>query len=88
MWNFRRIQRAINGEVKEMEPMEQNKNQELRRGVIVFVLLAALTAVEYVIGINEWSVLLLWVIALVKVGLVMWYFMHILRVFRPDQGGH
>lgn len=71
--------------------MENNqaspKQDGLRRGVLVFIALAVLTVIEYVIGTQELPVALLWLVALVKAGLVLWYFMHLKRAF-SDEGGH
>ncbi len=71
--------------------MENNqaspKQDGLRRGVLVFIALAVLTVVEYVIGTQELPVAFLWLVALVKAGLVLWYFMHLKRAF-SDEGGH
>jgi cytochrome c oxidase subunit IV len=66
--------------------MEQKTNK-LRVGVLTFVALAILTAVEYIIAISGLPVVILWAIALVKAGLVIWFFMHVARVF-DSQGGH
>jgi len=60
----------------------------LKRGVVVFAVLAVLTAVEYYLGINEVPSILLWITALVKAGLVLWFFMHLPRVFSSEEGGH
>lgn len=69
--------------------MEKHSNTSaLRRGVIVFAALAVLTAVEYFLGINEVPSILLWITALIKAGLVLWFFMHLPRVFSPEEGGH
>jgi heme/copper-type cytochrome/quinol oxidase subunit 4 len=66
-------------------PMEKGtKKDELRRGVMVFIWLAALTVVEYILGVQEVAAIFLWIIALLKAGLVLVYFMHIGRVFRPE----
>jgi|UniRef100_A0A7C4KI76 caa(3)-type oxidase subunit IV len=71
-----------------MEPKTSpSRPDELRRGVLVFVFLAILTAIEYFIGTHELPSILLWVIALVKAGLVIWYFMHLKRAFR-EEGEH
>lgn len=64
-----------------------NKSKELRTGVIVFIVLAVLTAVEYAAGVYQFPSVVLWVIALIKAGLVVWFFMHVARVFRSE-GGH
>jgi heme/copper-type cytochrome/quinol oxidase subunit 4 len=63
------------------------KTNELTRGVIIFVILAVLTGVEYLVGINELPSVILWILALAKFGLVLWFFMHLPRVFNSD-GGH
>jgi uncharacterized membrane protein YagU involved in acid resistance len=63
-----------------------NKQDELRRGVIVFIALAVLTGIEYVIGTQEAPRIFLWMIAMMKGGLVIWFFMHIKRIF--GEGGH
>ena len=63
---------------------------ELTRGILVAVILAALTGLEYLAGTRfSTAVALLAGFALLKAGLVVWYFMHVARVFRPgDSGGH
>lgn len=60
---------------------------ELKRGVIVFGVLALLTLVEYFLGVNLVPAIWMWLVALVKAGLVIWFFMHVFRVF-DSQGGH
>jgi len=67
--------------------METKKTSELRRGVLVFLALAVLTAVEYIIGTNEAPTIFLWVIAILKGALVLVYFMHITRL-SSSEGGH
>ena len=67
--------------------METKKTSELRRGVLVFLALAVLTAVEYIIGTNEAPTIFLWVIAILKGALVLVYFMHITRL-TGSEGGH
>ncbi len=64
------------------------KNAELRRGVVVFATLGVLTAIEYAIGVLEFAPLFLWAIALLKAGLVLWFFMHIFRVFGAEDEEH
>jgi heme/copper-type cytochrome/quinol oxidase subunit 4 len=63
------------------------KMNPLRRGVIIFIILGVLTAIEYFLGVYESPSILLWIIALLKAGLVLWYFMHLPRVFNPE-GDH
>lgn len=63
------------------------KAAELRRGVVVMVVLAVLTLVEYLLAVmlNLWVALA--VIALVKAAIVINYYMHLPRVFH-EEGGH
>jgi heme/copper-type cytochrome/quinol oxidase subunit 4 len=65
-----------------------SKLNPLTRGVVVFAILAVLTAIEYILGVSQVPSILLWIIALIKGGLVLWFFMHLARVFNPDEGGH
>jgi cytochrome c oxidase subunit 4 len=67
--------------------MDMNKLNALTRGIVIFVILAVLTAVEFFIARLEAATVLLVLIALVKAGLVVWYFMHLPRVFKSE-GGH
>ena len=64
-----------------------NKFSALTRGVLVFAILAVLTAVEFFLARLEAATFLLVLIALTKAGLVLWYFMHLPRVFKPE-GDH
>jgi cytochrome c oxidase subunit 3 len=56
----------------------------LFQGIVVFVLLAFLTLVEYFIAISGSSILLLTIVAVIKVGLVLYYFMHIYKLAQED----
>jgi cytochrome c oxidase subunit 3 len=62
-----------------------DKSSALRLGVFVFILLALLTAIEFglAIWLGFWPLLLM--IALVKAGLVGYYYMHVYRLFEADQ---
>jgi caa(3)-type oxidase subunit IV len=64
-----------------------NKLNELTRGIVVFAILAVLTVIEFFLARLEVATFILVVIALAKAGLVVWYFMHLARVFRSE-GGH
>jgi hypothetical protein len=65
-----------------------SKLHPLQRGVFIFLLLGILTIIEYILGINEVPQILLWTIAIIKILLVLQYFMHIYKVFKSDDGGH
>lgn len=62
------------------------ENTALNQGLIIFVFLAALTALEFFVAVAIGSVALLAIIALVKAGLVVYYYMHIYRLNRADEG--
>ncbi len=65
-----------------------NKLSPLTRGIVVFVILAILTTIEYLMAINEVPVILLWTVAIIKLLLVVQFFMHFNRVINPEKGGH
>ena len=60
----------------------------LRIGWVVFILLAVLTVVEWLVAVLITANLpLLLVIALAKAGLIVHYFMHIVRLWRREEEG-
>ncbi len=61
-----------------------NKAEILRQGVMIFVFLAVLTALEFFIAVAIGALILLATVALVKVGLVLYYYMHIYRLNEED----
>jgi cytochrome c oxidase subunit 3 len=62
-----------------------NKSSALRLGLFVFGMLAVLTAVEFGIALILNQGLLLALVAVIKAGLVMYYYMHIYRLFEADE---
>ncbi len=68
--------------------MEREKAARIRTGIVAAVLLAVLTGVEYWIAVSFTGILLpLTAIAVAKVGLIAYYFMHIAQL-RYREGGH
>jgi cytochrome c oxidase subunit IV len=61
--------------------MNASKSQKLRLGLLVFVGLAVLTAIEYLVGTNGSFLPAMILMALMKAGLVLWYYMHVKKVF-------
>lgn len=57
-----------------------NKAALLRQGMIIFIFLAVLTALEFFIAIAIGAIILLAVIAATKVALVAYYYMHIYKL--------
>lgn len=65
-----------------------NKLSPLTRGIVVFIVLAVLTAIEYFLaGLGVSATAFLVIIALAKAGLVLWFFMHLARVFKSESEG-
>ncbi len=54
---------------------------------IVAATLAILTLVEFFVAINIPSAVLILLIALLKAVMVIWFFMHVYRLWRPE-GSH
>jgi caa(3)-type oxidase subunit IV len=65
--------------------MEANKSAAMTRGLIIFGVLAILTIAEWLLAQPGNLVPLLIVVALVKAGLVIWYYMHVRRVFGREE---
>ena len=57
----------------------------MQLGLMVFVILAILTAAEFIFALflNIWPLLAL--TAVLKAGLVMYYYMHFTRLFESDK---
>lgn len=65
-----------------------DRNRRLRTGWLVFIGLAVLTAIEFVLSLAvRPNTPYLAVTALVKAGLIVAYFMHVAQLWRPE-GGH
>ncbi|GAB4513151.1 MAG: hypothetical protein Kow0047_24670 [Anaerolineae bacterium] len=63
------------------------RNREYRRGLIVIVALGILTAVEYWIAVGmEGNLGYLALVAVVKAGLIIAYFMKIAQLWREEEG--
>jgi cytochrome c oxidase subunit 3 len=60
------------------------KADAMRQGAIIFIFLSVLTALEFFVAIAIGSVILLVVVALIKAGLVLYYYMHIYKLNKDD----
>lgn len=58
----------------------QDKSSAFRQGLLIFIYLAVLTGLEFFVAITLDAVIVLIVIALVKAGLVLYYYMHIYKL--------
>jgi heme/copper-type cytochrome/quinol oxidase subunit 4 len=69
-----------------MDDARMKKSAAVRQGLVILGILAALTLIEYFVGVFlPWGWLLL--LALIKAVVVVQYFMHVSRVF-SSEGGH
>ncbi len=66
----------------------QTKGAAFRQGIGIALILAVLTVVEYYVAVILPSATLLFLLALVKSALVVYFFMHISRVWSSNQGRH
>ena len=64
---------------------ESQHPSHVRLGLFVFLALAALTIVEFALALylNIWQLIVL--VAIMKAGLVIYYYMHIYRLFQADE---
>lgn len=65
-----------------METLEKKAKYQL--GVSIFILLAFLTAAEFIIALEFNSTLLLAIVAIAKAGLVLYYYMHFGKLLKDD----
>jgi cytochrome c oxidase subunit 3 len=63
-----------------------DKSSALTQGVIIFVYLAVLTVIEFLIAVSFNAVSILVVVAVIKAALVMYYYMHIYKLNQDSEG--
>ena len=63
----------------------QDKSSALRQGVLIFVYLAVLTALEYFVAITFKAVFILVTVAVIKAALVMYFYMHVYQLNAETQ---
>ncbi len=73
---------------KTNETMTAGYKKEWRVGWIVFIGLMVLTAVEFAIAnLPNPSAVLLIIIGLIKAALIVYFFMHVYRLWREEKHG-
>jgi cytochrome c oxidase subunit IV len=66
--------------------VEDRKSAAYRQGVYVFILLAVLTVLEFFVSAwTDGSAVLLFIIDILKAGLIANFFMHIYRLWRTEE---
>ncbi|MDK1045606.1 MAG: cytochrome C oxidase subunit IV family protein [Anaerolineales bacterium] len=65
--------------------MSDKKRAAYRTGIVVFLIVAALTAVEFYLASISGAIAVLFFIALIKAALIVRYFMHVNRLW-TDEG--
>ncbi len=63
-----------------------DKSSALTQGVVIFVYLAVLTVIEYLIAVTFKAVSILVVVAVIKAALVMYFYMHIYKLNQDSHG--
>lgn len=64
--------------------MSEKKSAAYRLGLITMVLLAVLTIIEFFVAVYIESLVLLFIIAVVKAAIIVQNFMHIARLWREE----
>ena len=64
--------------------MEDRKAADFRQIYVIFLILAVLTAAEFIVSTTFGSAVLLLLIALAKSALIVQFFMHIYRLWREE----
>jgi cytochrome c oxidase subunit 4 len=71
---------------REQGTMSNRKAAAFRLSVIVAVVLAVLTVVEYYAALNFNSTVILFLLAMFKAVAVLNYFMHVSRLWKQEEG--
>jgi hypothetical protein len=66
--------------------MEDEKTAAFELGGTVLLGLAVLTAAEYAFGVRMVSIVALFIVALIKGGMILNYFMHVSRLLSEEEG--
>jgi len=65
--------------------VSEQKAKAYRRGLITFLFLMVLTIAEYIVAVNfTSSIIMLFIIALIKAALIVQVFMHVSRLWRGE----
>lgn len=70
---------------KKSNGREEKKSAAFELGGTVLLGLGVLTAVEYAFGIRGISVVALSIVAMIKAGMILNYFMHVSRLWSEEE---
>lgn len=73
-------------EDKKSAALEEEKSAAFEQGGTVLLGLAVLTAAEFAFGVRAGSIVALFIIALIKGGMILNYFMHVVRLWSEEEG--
>ena len=65
--------------------MSERKSAAYRLGLVTLAILAVLTIVEFFVAVYVESLILLFIIAIVKAAIIVRNFMHIARLWREEE---
>lgn len=65
--------------------LKEKRSAAYRLSTLVAVALAVLTGIEYVVGLYEGFTVILFLLALLKAVVVVYYFMHVTRLWQPEE---
>jgi cytochrome c oxidase subunit IV len=71
---------------EKLKIQEEHKSAAYELGGTVLLGLLILTAAEYAFGVRGFSVVALFIIVLVKGGMIMNYYMHVSRLWSEEEG--
>jgi cytochrome c oxidase subunit IV len=66
--------------------VEEQKSSAYELGGTVLLGLFVLTAVEYAFGVRGLSIVALFIIILIKAGMILNYYMHVSRLWSEEEG--
>jgi len=67
-----------------VEEIDSGKKAAKRIGIYVFLALMALTLIEFAVGVYSNSTMGLFITMLLKSALIVYYFMHVYRLWREE----
>lgn len=67
-----------------VEKSDSWKKKAQRTGIVIFAALMAFTVLEYILSVYFYSLVGLFITMLIKSALIVYYFMHVYRLWREE----